>query len=134
MRGFVFSWTFLVLAAIVNAQYFSEGWTPGAPVSQTQDDPPAATSVPPKQTQERISPSTLLKMMDLNYLITSPPSVALFSQFGINITDKWAGALAKINTWDPRVPLITDDNYKDLILNEPLSGREESDRVWAIVM
>jgi len=51
---------------------------------------------------------------------------------GINITQKLLEAEAQqANMWDRRIPLITDDNYNDLIVNaEPSSG----DEVWFIII
>jgi hypothetical protein len=70
-------------------------------------------------------------LFDTNKLLTSGPSVALFNRFGINITEKVA---ASTNIWDERIPLITDDNYEDLVVNEILTEQEEADRVWIIVI
>ena len=65
----------------------------------------------------------------------SPPAVALFGRLGVNITERMQGALeGGSQQWDQRIPLITDDNYNDLIVNESLTEQEEKDRTWLIVM
>jgi hypothetical protein len=128
------TFSLLALLASSNAQYFSAGWSPG----QKQPDPqqPVASKPVPvaaEPVKATTNPLSLLNLLDTNKILASGPSVALFNRFGINITERLETAsLAKI--WDERVPLITDDNYDDLIVNEPLTEQEEIDRVWIIVM
>jgi len=133
------TFSLLALVASSNAQYFSAGWTPGqkhpetpSPVQAT----PLSRSTPPPSAEQPVkpfSPSSLLNLFDITKLLTSGPSVAFFDRFGINITERVeASALAQ--KWDERVPLITDDNYQDLIVNEVLTEQEEIDRVWIIVI
>jgi hypothetical protein len=123
----------LALLASSNAQYFSAGWSPGQkqPEHQSlkQPEPVPVAAEPVKAT----TPLSLLKLFDTTTILKSGPSVALFNRFGINITERMESAsLAKI--WDERVPLITDDNYEDLIVNEALTEQEEIDRVWIIAI
>jgi hypothetical protein len=123
----------LALAASIEAQYFSAGWAPGQPIPEEA----SPTSVPEKQApaNKRISPSSLASYLDLSKLLTSEPAVALFGRFGINITEKVQGAIElSKNRWDERIPLITDDNYEDLIVNEALTEEEEKERTWIIAM
>ena len=128
------TFTLLALLASSNAQYFSAGWTPG----QKQPDPqqPVASKpvpVPAEPVKATTTPLNLLNLFDTTKILTSGPSVALFNRFGINITERMElFSLAKI--WDERIPLITDDNYDDLVVNEALTEQEEIDRVWIIVM
>jgi hypothetical protein len=123
----------LALLASSNAQYFSAGWSPGQkqPEHQSLKEPePVPVAAEPAKA---ITPLSLLKLFDTTTILKSGPSVALFNRFGINITERMETAsLAKI--WDERVPLITDDNYEDLIVNEALTEQEEVDRVWIIAM
>ena len=124
------TFTLLALLASANAQYFSAGWSPG----QKQPDPqqPVA-SKPVSEPAKPTSLRSLLNFFDTSKILKSGPSVALFNRFGINITERMeAASTAKI--WDDRVPLITDDNFDDLIVNEALTEQEEIDRVWIIVM
>ena len=55
----------------------------------------------------------------------------MFEKLGMNITEKLDQAKG---IWDDRIQLITDDNYEALIVNEPLTEEEESERVWCLVM
>jgi hypothetical protein len=126
------------LAASIEAQYFSAGWAPGQPI-QPEEQSPIPTSLPPKEAparpNERLSPSSIASYFDLNKLLISEPVVSLFNRFGINITERVELAVKESkNPWDERIPLITDDNYDDLIVNEPLTEEEEPDRTWIIVM
>jgi len=73
-------------------------------------------------------------LFDISKILTSEPLVSLFQRAGLNITEKLEGAIEKSKLWDDRVPLITDDNYSNLIVNEPLTEQEEHNRVWIIVM
>jgi len=125
----------LALVASSNAQYFSAGWSPGQkqpePQSPVQPVDNLPTPTPIAEPVKPTSPLSLLDLFDTNKLLTSGPSVALFNRFGINITEK---VEASSNIWDERIPLITDDNYEDLIVNEILTEQEEADRVWIIVI
>lgn len=122
----------LSLLPLVSSQYFSAGWQPGQALHDTQD-PPAPTYTPPvQQPQPPSTPKTLSELFSINTLLTLPPVASVFERFGINITERVA--LAKANLWDERIPLITDDNYKDLIVNESLTEEEEKNRVWVAVM
>jgi len=61
-------------------------------------------------------------------------AAALFlNKVGINVTEKVQNALTT-NIWDERVELITDENYKERIVNEPMTEEEEKTRVWVIVV
>ncbi|KAF9035087.1 hypothetical protein BDZ89DRAFT_1062344 [Hymenopellis radicata] len=135
-----FSWHACLLAAsAVRGQYFSEGWKPGqqraAPtavpiqVDSTFESSGDAEFVAPKQPATEGTPD-LLGLLDVNTYLTSEPAQALFQRFGVNITERIAAA--QVSPWDDRIPLITDDNYEDMIVNEPLSDEEAADRVWAI--
>jgi hypothetical protein len=55
-------------------------------------------------------------------------------RFGFNITERLAAAREGIPPrFTDAIRLITDDNYKDLILDEQFSSLdEEMNRVWAI--
>jgi hypothetical protein len=124
------------IATSIEAQYFSAGWAPGQSILP-EEPSPVPTSLPPKEApaNERISLSSIASYLDLSKLLVSEPAVYLFNSFGINITEKVELAVEESkNRWDERIPLITDDNYDDLIVNELLSEEEEQDRTWIIVM
>ena len=94
-----------------NAQEFSPGWIP--------DQQAATTAAPPVESAGL-----------LNSVLTSGPVSSLFAKLGINITK----TLEKPKYWDERIPLITDNNYQDVIVNEPLSDEEEQARTWVFIM
>lgn len=56
---------------------------------------------------------------------------SLLGKVGVNLS---AVFNATNDIWDPRIPLITDDNYDEIIVNEPLTPEEEQKRTWFIVM
>ncbi|KAG6868133.1 hypothetical protein C0993_007337 [Termitomyces sp. T159_Od127] len=128
---------YTLVATSVSAQYFSAGWTPGQPVPDPEFTH-AKAGIPQepghKVAPQRTTPSSIANFFDITTLLSSPLSVSLFSKLGINITERLESALEKTKVWDNRVPLITDDNYHDLIVNEPLTPQEEQDRTWIIVI
>ncbi len=114
------------------AQYFSTGWTPGQ-VVPTDTPEPASSSLgaettplpPPREGQSRLG---------LSYILSTGPVSQLFSHFGINITERLEAAQTHPEIWDSRIPLVTDDNFNDLIVNEELTDEEEKHRMWLLVM
>ncbi|KAG5648752.1 hypothetical protein DXG03_000099 [Asterophora parasitica] len=125
-----------LLAAAANAQYFSEGWAPGKAVPTVDTPPTHPTSIPQKQAApaERLTPAKIASWFDLATLLQSAPAVSVFERFGINITERLEGAVQAAKIWDDRVTLITDHNYQDVIVNEPLTEQEEQDRTWILVI
>ncbi|CAA7260140.1 unnamed protein product [Cyclocybe aegerita] len=127
----------LALASTAHAQYFSAGWTPGqkphdtepAPDAAAQDSSPSSPPPPPANA----APFSFSSLFDINKLLTSEPAVSLFSKFGVNITEKVHTAL-ETKLWDDRVELITDDNFKELIVEEKLTPEQEQKRTWIIVV
>jgi len=121
---------FAALVAPTAAQYFSAGWTPGQAVPTVTPDPesfdPKSASLPqPRQGESRFS---------LSYLFSTGPAAQLFNHLGINITERLEAAKNNSEIWDGRVPLITDANYDDLIVNEVLTEDEEKSRVWLLIV
>lgn len=114
----------LVLASLANAQYFSSGWTPGQPVptAPAQNAPPRVVETAGKHATTPAKPSFL------DSLVTGSPLSALAGIIGFNLT----GTPHVI--WDERIPLITDSNYVDLVVNEEMTPEEEEKRVWFLVM
>lgn len=121
MRSLACAAGFLSLTALVDAQYFSAGWTPGQPVS-TQS---AHTSIPSSDPPKQHGPG---KPSFLDNLVTVGPLAAVSSLIGLNITGTPAV------TWDERIPLITDENYAEMIVNETLTPEEEKERLWFLIM
>ncbi|KAJ3576242.1 hypothetical protein NP233_g574 [Leucocoprinus birnbaumii] len=124
---------FLALAPLASAQYFSEGWKPGQPEPKTQDAPaPAYTPGAERAHAAPTKAPSLSDFFSINTLLTSSPVASLFERFGVNITERVA--LTQANLWDERIPLITDDNFQELIVREPLTEEEEQNRVWIAVI
>jgi len=118
----------LALVAPSCAQYFSAGWTPGQAVPTEASSPPSfapetSPLPPPRQGESRFS------------LLSSGGLVSrVFDRLGLNLTESLEAAKASSDIWDDRIPLITDDNYNDLIVNEVLTTEEEKDRVWFLII
>lgn len=118
----------LVLATSASAEYFSEGWKPGQAAYATKD---AAPPVFTPGAQPPVGGGAQPASGGLAGLFTSGPIASLLASAGVNLS-------AAVNTteqiWDPRVPLITDDNWDELIVNESLTKEEEERRTWFLVM
>lgn len=121
----------LTLAAAANAQYFSDGWRPGQAVTAEPASPRATGGIPPPKS-EPAEPFSFSDLLDFNKVLTSGPVKGMFDKFGVNITERIEAA--GVSPWDDRIPLITDENYVDVVVNEKMTEEEERDRVWVIVM
>ena len=121
----------LTCASTVSAQYFSEGWTPGKPV--TEEPPKAGPTSRPKAAEPQTAAGGL-SSFDMTWVLESAPVVGIFNRMGINITATLEAARNQVDTWDSRIPLITDNNYDELIVREPLSEEEKESRIWFLVM
>ncbi|KDQ08862.1 hypothetical protein BOTBODRAFT_179497 [Botryobasidium botryosum FD-172 SS1] len=138
--GFV---ALLACCSATHAAYFSEGWKPGQPVTKatqlaataTTTNAPAATlqnsfQQPLQQPEEKQSGEGGF----IKGILTSGPLATALSKAGIDM----ARVETILNTpeaekrgWDPRVQMITDENYEDVIVNEVFeSAAEEKERVW----
>jgi hypothetical protein len=114
------------------AQYFSAGWTPGQAVPTDTPEPTSSplgaetTSLPPPlQGQSRF---------DLSHILSTGPVSRFFNRFGVNITERLEAARGFPEIWDSRIPLVTDDNFNELIVNEELTDEEEKNRMWLLIM
>ncbi|KAH7912949.1 hypothetical protein BJ138DRAFT_1082587 [Hygrophoropsis aurantiaca] len=126
MKAPVVLFSLLSLVGIVSAQYFSSGWAPGQPIPSSNPEAGyVARPSPPDMKQESNSPP---KPSFLDTLVTLGPVGALSSLVGLNLS----GA-ANIN-WDGRIPLITDENYGEMIVNENMTPEEEQERVWFLII
>ena len=115
----------LVVSGLARAQYFSAGWTPGQPVP-TLPVNAESQAAQPTDTGKRSKAPALSSFLD--NLVTGGPLLALSSAIGLN----FSGTPPVV--WDERIPLITDSNYADLIINEEMTPEEEEERVWFIIM
>ena len=132
MRLITLALAAVALVAPSRAQYFSAGWVPGQAVPTVTPDasfiPKPAKSEsfpPPREGESRFS---------LSYILSTGPATQLFNRLGINITERLESAKNNSEIWDGRIPLITDDNYNNLIVNEVLTEEEEKSRVWLLVV
>jgi hypothetical protein len=110
---------------VVSAQYFSTGWSPGQPV---EPDPDPEASFAPQPSSE---PSSSGSAFNWTNIIKSKPVESFLSRLGINLTES---AKAAAYPWDDRIPLVTDDNFNDLIVNEELTPEEEAKRMWFLIV
>jgi hypothetical protein len=115
---------------VAHAQYFSEGWAPGKEANTQPASVPQSTYVP--GTPAPPSAAVPANGGFLDRVLSSGPFPGIFEKLGVNISERIEQAAAL--PWDPRVPLITDDNYGDMIVNETLTEEEEKTRVWVIVV
>lgn len=135
----------LLFLASARAQYFSAGWTPGQPVESSNPVPEYAFDPPPREEPAPVAPTDVPPTPDalghggtqrplgiVDKLMLSSPVQNLFGKIGLNMTDvvKRGSTLP----WDPRIPLITDDNYDEMIVNEVMTEEEEKDRAWFLIM
>lgn len=119
----------LACAASANADYFSEGWKPGQAAAPTERaaQPVFTPGVQPEGGQAA-SP------FDMSKLLTTGPIGNLLAKAGVNLSQALNTSAQLAELWDPRIPLIHDDNYDELIANEPLTPEEEAERTWFLVM
>lgn len=120
----------LALFGVVSAQY-SAGWAPGQPVEQPYAGEWAPGQAAPDDARQPVQAAPF----DISQFFTSGPLASLLLKAGVNLTKNLEEAAEREDKrWDKRIPLITDDNYESLIVNETLTEEEEKDRVWMIVM
>ncbi|KAF5333389.1 hypothetical protein D9611_002654 [Ephemerocybe angulata] len=120
------------------AQYFSQGWKPGQ-AAHTQAAAPKEGWAPGQPIERQpagdgSAPETVE---------TAPPKapfdwdfgkilVSTLQSFGMNISLPEGVGLDK---WDDRIPLITDENYEDVIVKEEFASDEEAEkRTWVLVI
>ena len=133
--------TLFSFSTFVYAQYYSAGWQPGQKVAREDVD---TRKWAPGDSPEEISPSPSDSGVTPPTETTSHWSKTLTERLigdallkiGLNYTAAREEAdYRKKNMWDPRIPLITDDNYESLIVNESFSSEEEErERVWFLVV
>ncbi|KAF7795553.1 hypothetical protein EIP86_006715 [Pleurotus ostreatoroseus] len=120
----------VLLTASTGAQYFSEGWKPGQPVQGTQDSEAAAPAYTAGAVPLSAQQGGSTGSFDLSKLFTSGPVGSLLAKAGLN----FSAVNGTEEIWDPRIPLITDDNFDELIVNESLNPEEEAKRTWFLIM
>ncbi|THG98089.1 hypothetical protein EW026_g4030 [Hermanssonia centrifuga] len=118
----------LACATSASADYFSDGWKPGQaahPTREAASAPPTYTpgSEPPQSQQNKPAAG------GFSNFIASGPIGSLLEKVGVNLSHDPMADL-----WDHRVPLITDDNYDDIIVHEELTSEEEEKRLWFLII
>ncbi|TRM67814.1 hypothetical protein BD626DRAFT_479909 [Schizophyllum amplum] len=135
------SLSLLALLSSASAQYFSQGWDPSKPIptssygqakkaAHARSEEGAADAA--TADIEPLTPSKIMSYFDTEKLLRTDVAKSLFSQVGINITERLDATQGA--PWDERIQLITDDNYENVIVNEQLTEEEEKERVWCIVI
>ncbi|KAJ7054982.1 hypothetical protein C8F01DRAFT_1160568 [Mycena amicta] len=135
----------LAFLTTANAQYFSEGWKPGQAVTAERNVPTGKTGAPipgrhapapgeqPQQPQEPQEQFSITDLFDMTKLMNTSTVRGLFAKAGINITERLEAAA--VSLWDERIPLITDENYEAMVVNETFASKqEEEERVWVVIV
>lgn len=100
-------------------------WTPGGHPEEKTPSGSETGATPPAETSFHWS-----------QIFTQGPIGDALLKVGLNYTAAREEAeRRKANMWDARIPLITDDNYESLIVNESFSSEtEEKERVWFLIV
>lgn len=125
--------TALACAASVRAQYFSEGWRPGQPAAPaaTQGAGGAPAYRPGAQAGEA---APAVAPFDFKNMLATGPIGSLLAKAGVNLSQSLNTTEQMAQWWDPRIPLIHDDNYEEIIVREELTPAEEAVRTWFLIM
>lgn len=131
---------YLALVIAVSGQYLSEGWKPGQAVTATANGYTSAAYSPhnsavPNDDDTPTAYEGISSLFDLTNILQSGPVKSLLDSVGVNITERLEAAKESARIWDERIPLITDSNYQEIVLEEKFETlEEERDRVWFFVM
>ncbi|KAH7344086.1 hypothetical protein B0J17DRAFT_645259 [Rhizoctonia solani] len=135
----LFSYLLLALGS-VQAQYFSDGWTPGQAVptetieAETLTITPTSAATPAAKWNWKEFSS---KHLDLGKIVTEGPIATALSGIGINAAEQLEQARQRAaeRGWDERIPMLTDSNYELLVKNETFDTPEEAEkRTWFVVV
>ncbi|KAI0796359.1 hypothetical protein BC629DRAFT_1286526 [Irpex lacteus] len=125
----------VLFAPLVTAQYFSDGWHPGQQVlsqTHTLSSPEFTPGAQPQPASS--SPQTPPGNGGFVEALIHGPLNSLAEKVGINLTATYAMAQAAAAIWDERIPLVHDDNWESVVVDEALSEEEEKERVWFLVI
>ncbi|KAF9782229.1 hypothetical protein BJ322DRAFT_204669 [Thelephora terrestris] len=129
------------LLTFVYAQYYSAGWKPGQKV--VGEDSDAREWAPGDRPEEKTPPTSDIGAtppaetpFHWSQIFTQGPIGDALLKVGFNYSAARDEAERRMaNMWDTRIPLVTDDNYEDLITNEIFpSEEEEKERVWFLIV
>ncbi len=127
--------------ADADANHYSEDWD-----LSTAAEAAAAETAPSTSSLTALTESTTSlpaasapsssPWFDWTRLVTSGPIYHLLTRAGVNVTQHLDAVTQRVNEkpCDPRVPMITDENWEHMVLNESLSPEEEKDRTWFMVV
>ncbi|KAM5534813.1 hypothetical protein V8D89_011529 [Ganoderma adspersum] len=132
LSGILFS--SLLCAASAHAQYFSAGWSPGqkAPAAEQASSPEPVHTFDPAAHAAEATAAGGQQPGIVDRLLTSGPVASLFGKLGVNMSD--AVARGGLSPWDERIPLVTDENFGEMIVNETLTAEEERERIWFLIV
>ena len=141
MRPLTYLFLLLTLFSFAYAQYFSAGWKPNQKVIREElntrewapGDHPEGNHPPSSDSEVAPPPETSFHWSNF---FTQGPIGDVLLKVGFNYTAAREEAeRRKTNMWDRRIPLITDDNYESVIVNESFSSEEEErERVWFLIV
>jgi hypothetical protein len=128
-----------LLPLIAASPLFAAAFTADLSGDAAEAAPSTSTlTAPTESTASPAAPSTLSSSpwFDWTRLVTTGPIHHLLTLAGVNITQHLAAATQRANEkpWDTRIPMITDENWEHMVVNEPLSSEEEKDRTWFMVV
>ncbi|KAI0691380.1 hypothetical protein BC835DRAFT_1547400 [Cytidiella melzeri] len=122
-------------SAVASAQYFSEGWKPGQKATPTAAWTPEFTPGAQQAADgDATTQAAATAQGGFMEALAQGPVGALLGKAGINISASLAAAQTANELWDERIPLIHDDNFDELIVEESLTPEEELDRLWFLII
>ena len=125
------------VASSADANDYSDGWAAEAAAAETTPSTSSWTALTESTTSlPAASTPASSPWFDWTRLVTSGPIYHLLTSVGVNVTQHLDAVSQRVNEkpWDPRVPMITDENWEDMVLNEPLFPEDEKDRTWFMVV
>ena len=133
--------TLFSLSTSVYAQYYSAGWKPDQKVVREDVDArewapgDRPEGHPPPPSDAGAAPPAEAPFHWSKILTEGPIGNALL-KVGLNYTAAREEAeRRRANMWDKRIPLITDENYGSVIVNEAFSNEEEErERIWFLIV
>lgn len=107
------------------------GGSQGSPRRTPTHDAAAPVFTSGGQAQQ---PAEATSPFDITKILSTGPIGSLLAKAGLNFSQSLNATEKLAEMWDPRIPLIHDDNYDEYIVNEELTPEEEAARVWFMIM
>lgn len=142
MRATFLSTLALGLAAPAVHAY-TAGWQPGQSYTKYMTSTSSAAFSIPTHAGDKAGQTEPFKFSDLTsgkfgveYLLTHGPFARVIERLGFNVTAHLAAAREGMPTrFYTEIPLLTDENYEEDLMNEQFSSfEEEEERVWAVMV